>query len=119
MPDSRKPHEALEGLILGEGWRVERRITPDDQHTGGYFSCGYIVKKPDGSTGYLKALDFFSRLPESDDPARDLEPLIAAFNFERDLLEKCRQRRLSRVVTALDTGSVDQRQLFLPAHCLA
>ena len=85
---------------------MEGRTTPGDQHTGGYFSCGYTVKKPDGSTGYLKALDFFSRLPESDDPARDLEPLIAAFNFERDLLDRCRQNRLSRVVTALDTGSV-------------
>ena len=66
MRDSRKPHEALEGLTVEDGWRVERRITPDDQHTGGYFSCGYIAKKPDGATGYLKALDFFSRLPESE-----------------------------------------------------
>ena len=91
---------------MSNGWHVERRTTPGDQHTGGYFSCGYIVNKVDGSTGYLKALDFFSRLPESDDPARALEPLIAAFNFERDLLEQCRQNRLSRVVTALDTGTV-------------
>lgn len=106
MLDSRKPHEALEGLTLPNGWRVEGRITPGDQHTGGYFSCGYVVRKSDGSTGYLKALDFFSGLPESDDPARTLEPLIAAFNFERDLLERCRENRLSRVVTALDTGAV-------------
>jgi len=45
-------------------------------------------------------------LPESADPARDLEPLIKAFNFERDLLELCRKGRLSRIVSALDNGAI-------------
>ena len=106
ISDIRKPHEALEGLALPRRWHVARRVIPTDQHSGGKFSCGYIVKHEDGFSGYLKALDFFSRLPESDDPARALEPLIAAFNFERDLLERCRRNKLSRVVTALDTGAV-------------
>ncbi len=103
---SLRPHEALQDLNLPRGWQVIQRITPPEQHSGGNFSCGYVVQNSDGSTGYLKALDFFSRLDESADPARTLEPLIAAFNFERDLLEKCRQKGLSRVVTALDTGAV-------------
>ncbi|MCE2558759.1 MAG: hypothetical protein J4F98_09135 [Acidobacteria bacterium] len=48
---------------------------------------------------YRKAL-------EADDPARALQAMTAAFNFERDILEKCRDRRLSRVVTVLDSGQV-------------
>lgn len=83
-----------------------RRTAKAAGATGGYFSCGYIVQHVDGRSGYLKALDFFSALRDSPDPARDLEPLIRAFNFERDVLETCRQGKLSRVVTALGSGAV-------------
>ena len=101
-----KPHEALEGVELDRGWKVTQRIVKPEGVSGGYFSCGYFAEKEDGTRGYLKALDFFSRLSDSKDPARDLEPMIKAFNFERDLLEQCRSRRLSRIVTALDDGAV-------------
>ena len=101
-----KPHESLEGLNLPGGWTVLKRVKKSSCSTGGYFSCGYLVAHADGRKGYLKALDFFSRLPEVPDPARDLEPLIKAFNFERDLLDTCRKHRLSRIVSALDNGAV-------------
>lgn len=104
--DGAKPHESLEGLNLPGGWKVGQRIRKSKGSTGGHFSCGYLVEHADGRKGYLKALDFFSTLPESPDPARDLEPLIKAFNFERDLLETCRKGRLSRIVSALDNGAV-------------
>ena len=78
------PHELLEGLELKNGWRVIKKLERSDDSSGGSFSCGYIVEGADAQRGYLKALDFFSRLSESDDPARDLQPLILAFNFERD-----------------------------------
>ena len=101
------PHEMLEGLVLTGGWRVDQRVDPGEDHSGSYFSCGYRVTGEDGTQGYLKAFDFFSRLPESDDPARTLEPLLKAFNFERELLERCRQKHLSRVITALGYGAVN------------
>ena len=108
MTDSEKakPHESLEGLNLPGGWTVGQRIRKSKCSTGGHFSCGYLVEHADGRKGYLKALDFFSMLPQSADPARALEPLIKAFNFERDILETCRERRLSRIVSALDNGAV-------------
>jgi eukaryotic-like serine/threonine-protein kinase len=104
--EKKGPHESLTGMELQGGWKVVRRTTKAAGATGGYFSCGYIVEHVDGRFGYLKALDFFSMLPDSPDPARDLEPLIRAFNFERDVLETCRQGKLSRIVTALGSGSV-------------
>ena len=104
--EKKRPHESLSGMELDGGWKVVRRTTRAAEATGGYFSCGYIVEHADGRFGYLKALDFFSMLPDSPDPARDLEPLIRAFNFERDVLETCRQGKLSRIVTALGSGSV-------------
>lgn len=100
------PHELLEGMSLQNGWRVVEKLAKPDAGSGGAFSCGYIAEHSDGQRGYLKALDFFSGLPESDDPARALEPLLKAFNFERDLLDRCRAKGLSRVVIALDDGAV-------------
>lgn len=100
------PHERLNGLSLKNGWRVIQKLERSADSSGGTFSCGYIVERSDGQRGYLKALDFFSRLPESDDPARDLEPLILAFNFERDLLYRCKAKHLSHVIIALEDGAV-------------
>ena len=110
-----KPHEALVGLTLPNGWRVVERSSRSDHATGGHFSCGYVVESTDATRGYLKALDFFSMLPESADPARDLEPLIRAFNFERDLLKMCRRGRLSRIVSALDSGAITVPDFASPA----
>lgn len=106
VSETQKPHELLEGLQLGGGWTVIKKVSADACSTGGHFSCGYIVQHDDGRRGYLKALDFFSGLSESEDPARQLQPLIDAFNFERDLLDRCKQKRMSRVVTALTHGAV-------------
>lgn len=100
------PHELLEGITLKNQWKVVKKLEKPESGSGGVFSCGYLVARSDGQQGYLKALDFFSRLPEKEDPARILAPLLDAFNFERDLLSRCKQRRLSRIVTALDDGSI-------------
>lgn len=100
-----KPHESLEGCKLLDGWTVVKRLSRAREQSGGCFSCGYLAEKGN-ARGYLKALDFFSQLPEATDPSRALEPLLQAFNFERDLLELCRGKKLSRVVTALTDGSV-------------
>jgi serine/threonine protein kinase len=103
-------HELLEGMSLNNGWRVLKKLDRSESATGCFFSCGYIAENPDGVRGYLKALDFFSRLSEPIDPSFDLprflEPLLNAFNFERNLLNRCKDRRLSRVVMALDDGAV-------------
>lgn len=109
------PHQLLEGLSLAGGWRVVERLGRPADGTGGMFSCGYIVRREDGQRGYLKALDFFSALQSSSDPARDLEPLLQAFNFERDLLHRCAAKRLSRVVRALSDGAVTVPNLPPPS----
>ena len=99
------PAEELTGLTLDGGWQVIEKCRKSGTQTGGCFSVGYIVER-DGQKAYLKALDFYSTLRIARDPARSLQPLIEAFNFERDLLAKCRNRRLSRVIVALDDGAV-------------
>lgn len=105
-PLDRNPHERLERMNLKNGWRVIKKFKKPPESSGGFFSCGYLVETEKGQQGYLKAFDFYSRLPKSDDPARDLELPIRAFNFERNLLKECSNRNLSHVVIALDDGVV-------------
>ena len=99
------PSEELEGLELSDGWVVTEKISKHIGATGGSFSCGYKVKKGN-NTAFLKALDF-SEAFRHPDPARKLQELTEAFNFERDILIKCKERHSSKIVTPICDGSVD------------
>jgi serine/threonine protein kinase len=94
---------ALLGLTVGDGWRVVAEVPKVDRATGGQHSRGYIVEAPNGQRAYLKALDYSAALA-SDDVAGELSKATNAYVFERDLLRRCEQRRLSRIVRALDAG---------------
>ena len=85
----RNSAEVLLGLTLKGDWQVVEKCSKTQSGTGGCFSVGYIVQKGD-KRAYLKALDFYSQLMIADDPARAMQPLLEGFNFERDLLAKCR-----------------------------
>jgi eukaryotic-like serine/threonine-protein kinase len=93
--------QLLLGVQLPGGWTVVERLQPPNGATGGNFSTGYIVQSTGGDRAFLKAIDF-SRALRSPDPARALQALTAAFNFERDVLAKCKARQLDRVAVALD-----------------
>lgn len=99
------PSENLVGIKTVSGWEVTEMIQKHPEATGGYFSTGYIVKKGN-SQAYLKALDF-SEAFASSDPARRLQELTEAYNFERDLLKKCKDQNLSKVVYPIEDGSID------------
>lgn len=101
------PAHCLEGIELENGWRVIDKISRKLGSTGGKFSVGYRVEdKKDGKFAFLKALDF-SAASQVADPARALQQMLEAYNFERDVLLKCRNKRLGRVMTPLLDGSVN------------
>lgn len=106
MDNSTNPTFLLTGLALDGGWTVVHRLQKDEKHTGGAFSVGYVVENSDGRQGFLKALDFYAPLSYSVDAATDLKAMTEAFIHERRLLEQCARRRLSKVVLAIDSGSV-------------
>jgi len=93
-------------LALDEGWTVDNIVERSPHSTGGFFSVGYLVRHTNGSVAFLKALDL-SQAWASDDQPRVLQALTAAYNFERDLLGKCRAARLRRVAVALSDGAVE------------
>lgn len=86
--------ENLKGLPLNDNWYVEDIIKRSPHSTGGCFSCGYRVSK-NGKTAYLKAIDFSWAFSQPD-PPRALQAMTEAYNFERDLLEKCKNNHLSK-----------------------
>jgi serine/threonine protein kinase len=102
------PAENLEGEVLENGWTITEKITVPEYATGGHFSVGYKAIHENGEEGFLKALDYSAAL-QSQDPARKLEELTKAFNFERDLLEKCKENRLSKVVMPLADGTLNMQ----------
>lgn len=103
---SHNPAQMLSGR-LPNGWTVIKQIVRNPSLSGAHFSFGYLVQHDDGRKGYLKALDFVGPLTTPGiDPARELERLTSAFNFERDLLARCAERRLSRIIRVLDSGTV-------------
>jgi Protein kinase domain len=97
--------EQLRGRTLKGGWRVLDRIEMSPTATGGRFSVCYLAESETGQKAFLKALDFSEAL-DAPDPARALQAMTEAYNFERDLLAKCGDRNMDRVVRAIDDGSI-------------
>ena len=107
--DDLNPAKKLVGKELPNGWKVEELINRPEGASGGHFSTSYIVRSSDGKVAFLKAMDYKKALG-SQDPARTLQMMTAAYNFERDLMEKCKSRRLSRVVKILDSGTLHPQE---------
>jgi eukaryotic-like serine/threonine-protein kinase len=94
----------LSGRELADGWRVVSRIDSSDDHTGGHFSVSYVVERGK-ERAFLKALDLLHAF-KAPDVLGTMNAMTTAFQFERDLLERCAQRRMDRVVVALASGQV-------------
>ena len=99
------PAEQLIGRELTNGWMVQELVDRPKNATGGNFSTSYIVRSVNGERAFLKAMDY-RRALQAPDPAKTLQVMTAAYNFERDLLEKCMVNRLSRIVRVLDGGTL-------------
>jgi eukaryotic-like serine/threonine-protein kinase len=109
VPTLPPPAARLKGLTLSSGWVVTEEIQKLPGATGGQFSCGYKVQK-NGKIAFLKALDFSKAediaLATGIDTLTALQGLINAYQFERNLLQECKQKRMDRIVVALEDGSV-------------
>lgn len=98
------PAEQLDGSQLENGWMVREKIKRLPEATGGQFSCSYVVEK-DGTNAFLKALDY-TRAFLHPNTANILQAMAEAYNHEKNLCLQCRDRHLSRIVRAIDTGSI-------------
>lgn len=100
------PAARLEGVTLDSGWIIGERVSRLDGQTGGMFSVGYRTSHTSTSaTAFLKALDF-SRALQEENQLEAIEKSVNAFRFEQDLLSLCAERKMSKVVRALDSGYI-------------
>ena len=99
------PAQQLVGRTLADGWHVERLVDRRPDATGGHFSTSYLVRSPSGHKAFLKAMDYRLALT-APDPARELQTMTAAYNFERRVLERCRAHNLTRIVRVIADGTI-------------
>jgi eukaryotic-like serine/threonine-protein kinase len=95
----------LLSLTLDNGWVVTKHLARPAGATGGTFSESYEVRQG-ARIGFLKAFDFSDAFGPGVDTANEVQRLSEAYNHERDVLTHCGQRKLSRVVIAIEDGSV-------------
>lgn len=100
--------ENLLGVGLQNGWRVAEKKQPEaggpdgERRSIGQFSCCYVVTRGT-ERAFLKAIDM-SRILQGADA---IELLLAALNqyqFEKNILEHCLNRKMDRIVRILDAG---------------
>lgn len=104
---------ALLGLEVDGGWRVVEKLQKSPDATGSNFSVGYIVER-DGHRAFLKALDYSHALRQPNF-SRVLQWMTEEFNFERDILDRCRIGRMDRIVLAIGHGELTIPTAQIPA----
>lgn len=106
MQDSQNAAYSLVGRVLNSKWSVTKLITKDKDGTGGNFSVCYEVVNGQ-QIAFLKALNikaFFQMAPNRPVMEVMLEQ-SRAYEYEKDVLNRCKDRRLSKVATIIDEGN--------------
>lgn len=98
------PAEQLVGRRLRRGWTVTRRFEQAPGATGGNFSTCYEAER-DGEAAFVKAIDFHGILRQRPDRVMEvMQQVSTAYNHEVAMLAACEERRMDRVVRAIETG---------------
>lgn len=111
---STSPADQLIGRVLEGGWHVTGRVNRPQGATGGNFSICYHVENTDtdsphfGQQGFLKALDYTAALQHPDVPSA-LQQMTEEYNFERSLVDLCKERRMRHIVRGIEAGEADVR----------
>ena len=94
---------SLEGKTLKTGWKVIEKVKFKPGSTGGYFSVCYIVEK-DNQIGFLKAINVLAFLREDEDLLKAMTGMLNTFNFEKEILLRCKNKNLSKVSRLLEAS---------------
>lgn len=96
----------LENHVIIGDWKILNKVSQSVDDTGGHFSIQYIAEK-DGFRFFFKAFDIERTIRGAGlNFTTALEHQMKVFNFEKELLEKCRERSLSKIVRVIEAGSI-------------
>ncbi|MCU8010123.1 protein kinase [Shewanella sp. SM87] len=104
------PSTALEGLVTESGWTIGKMINKTSG-SGGNFCTRYTAVSSRGKIGFLKAMDLSKVASGS---LEGMKKTIDEYLFEQKILEQCRDQKLSKVVTPLDSGEILSPKSFPP-----
>ena len=100
------PAMLLAGKQLANKWKVIDLITKHPDGTGGNFSSSYnVINVETGAKAFLKALDFSMAL-RAENPLQRMGQLTGFFQFEQNVLELCKSKRLNRIINLIEAGTV-------------
>ena len=110
--------ENLLGKIINGIWMVEKKYEKGNDETGGMFSVGYEVKDGNGNIAFLKAFNFKEVFRNKENMMEILNVFSEAYNYEKEILEKCSQKKLKHIVNILDAGSITEQDYMIPVPYL-
>lgn len=94
---------SLQGKTLQTGWEVIEKVKAKPGSSGSNFSVCYIVKKGD-QFGFLKAINVLSFINSDYDIMEAMTEMLHTYNFERDILIRCKDKNLSKVSRLLEAS---------------
>jgi len=106
------PAESLVGQKVNDRWLVIEKIDlKQEESTGGFFSVPYRVKDvKTGERAFLKVIDLLTAMTRYTSSgvsiADALNRVTSSHLFEVALAEACGEKKLDRIVRALDHGQV-------------
>lgn len=116
MSANLSPAHLLVGHTLCCGWKLVQIMSRAPGGTGGNFGVGYIAEK-NGERAFVKAIDFVDAL-SSGNPLKELADLTSRANFEREALEFCGIKRMSKVVRLIAHEYVSASNPMNQVSCL-
>jgi serine/threonine protein kinase len=96
----------LVGQTLNNSWRVVRQVARKANATGGVFSKPYIVQDGEGNEAFCKAIDLMAA-HESGDVVSEMQRILRAYLYERDLVARCASAKMDRIVKVWDSGQIN------------
>ena len=93
---------------------LKERYVKEERDDRRQFSVQYLAEK-EGKEYFVKVIDIEKALKGRDltDMTKILEQQLAAFNYEKDLLERCRDRSLSKVVRVIEASAIPSGELTI------
>lgn len=110
--------ENLEGLIINQKWKVIKKFEKQEDDTGGMFSVGYEVVDENGTAAFLKAFNFKKVFQNKEKMMEVLNSFTKQYNYEKEILEKCFNKRLKHIVNILDAEIIYKDGYFVPVPYL-
>ncbi|MCK4359097.1 MAG: protein kinase family protein [Candidatus Cloacimonetes bacterium] len=107
----------LEGKTLGK-WRIIEKRKKTVEDNSGYWSTCYTVENEKGELAFLKAYNYVYAFKYTASSADTLKFMNDNYIYERDLLQFCKEHKMRRIVTAIDSGVHSESNEIIPVPYL-